>query len=389
MWFEEYRDQPCARSLIAVVSFVPDICTIAEVLKLGGALAVVPLPLGIFEVEGMRIPKRPEDMPAEPEPTSEPVDLTVAFLKFQINGQPAVELQNLSPGEVHDLEIEVRVSRWPVEQSELCLTPISVEPKSTYDFPTFSFDKPVGLPPYVLRQRGRAIVILPQGMHARPFEFKYMAEFLPARREQPVAVVGHRTLLIEGIEASKFQVCGYPVLDKKLFELRDLLRRRSAVPQGETADALTLLAPLCNIAGRAVQDAEFSGDWSEAIFQEYLRKELRRNPIIGAELDEHATAAGGITDLSLRGLPIELKVSRGYIESIKSCERFYAQTASYAVAKGKCTGILCVLDSSLKKTSAQSLDNLLGVHHHLESGVTICVLVIQGNLAKPSALSRG
>jgi hypothetical protein len=225
-------------------------------------------------------------------------------------------------------------------------------------------------------------------MHARPFEFKYTAEFLLERGEQPVAVVGHRTLLIEGIDVSKFQICGYPVLDRKLFEIRDTLRRRSAVPQDETADALLVLALLCNVAGRAVQDAEFPGSWTESQFQSQLRKELRRNTLIGAHLDEHANGGGGITDLSLRGMPIELKVVKSLVADVGDCERYFAQTASYAVAKGKHTGILCVLDSSEKATSSRSIDSLLGLQLHKDSGVMICVIVIQGNLAKPSALSR-
>src|SRR3546814_1265905 len=31
-----------------------------------------------------------------------------------------------------------------------------------------------------------------------PFEFKYTAEFIPERGDQPVAVVGHRTLIVDG-----------------------------------------------------------------------------------------------------------------------------------------------------------------------------------------------
>src|SRR3546814_1116964 len=89
-----------------------------------------------------------------------------------------------------------------------------------------------------MRQSGRAALLVPQGMHARPFEFKYTAEFIPERGDQPVAVVGHRTLIVDGADASKLQVCGYPGLDQALYALRDTLRRRPGVPQSESADAL-------------------------------------------------------------------------------------------------------------------------------------------------------
>lgn len=140
-------------------------------------------------------------------PGAEP--LTVAFLKFQIDLIDAQHTHRLTPGEVHDLELEVRVTRWPEEHSELQLTTISLEPASTYEFPSFRFSRPLGDPPYVLRQRGRAILKVSQGFHARPFEFKYAAEFLPPKSEQPVAIVGHRTLLIDGTDPSR-SLCGYP-----------------------------------------------------------------------------------------------------------------------------------------------------------------------------------
>ncbi len=211
---------------------------------------------------------------------------------------------------------------------------------------------PGGEAPYMMRQSGRAALLPPQGMHARPFEFKYTAEFIPKRGDQPVAVVGHRTLIVDGANATKLQICGYPGLDQKLLALRETLRRRPCVPQAETADALLVLAALCNLAGRAIQDAEFKGRWDEAAFQRFVRAELRRHPLVGADLDEHAHAAGGITDLSLCGMPIELKAVDTLISSVDQCESFLAQTASYTVAKSKRTAILCVLDTSDKEDGA-------------------------------------
>lgn len=383
LWLDDYGHSDAAADLRAAAEGLATLESTDQVADIARALTAVPLPIGIFAQ-----PVKPDravkaDLAA---PKEEPLaDLTVAFLKFQFDGQPAAEVHQLAAREVHDLEIEVRVSRWPQDKRELWLTPISVEPKSTYDFPSFLFEKPDGEPPYTMRQSGRAALLLPQGMHARPFEFKYTAEFIPERGDQPVAVVGHRTLIVD---ATKLQICGYPGLDQTLFALREALRRRPGVPQAETADALLVLATLCNLAGRAVQDAEFKGRWDEAAFQLHVRAELRRDPLIGADLDEHAHAAGGITDLSLRGMPIELKAVDTLITSVDQCESFLAQTASYAVAKSKRTAILCVLDSSDKKTAPVPPEALLNIRTQAQGAVSICVLVIQGHLALPSALSR-
>lgn len=179
-----------------------------------------------------------------------------------------------------------------------------------------------------------------QGLHARPFEFKYAAEFLPPKSEQPVAIVGHRTLLIDGTDPSH-TLCGYPAMDRCLIEFREALRRVPGIAQPELLDLLTILAALFNLAGSAVQDALFPGTRSEAEFQQDVRAALRRSPSIGVELDEHANAAGGATDLSFRGTPIELKVEKSAFFALEDGRRFTNQAASYAVAKGRKTAVLC------------------------------------------------
>lgn len=386
LWQKEYDQSEAAAELGVAIQGLSELESGEDVSKVARALAEVPLPIGIFAQ--VQKPDRVVSLPPSQAKEKQLEELTVAFLKFQFDGQPAAEIHELVAQEVHDMEIEVRVSRWPKDKRELRLTPISVEPKSTYDFPSFRFPRPAGDPPFTMKQSGRAALLLPQGIHARPFEFKYTAEFIPEYGEQPVAIVGHRTLIVDGADQSKLQACGYPGLDQKLYKLRDRLRSRAGVPQPETSDAMLVLAALCNLAGRAVQDAEFKGNWSEKQFQQVVRAELRRHPPIGAALDEHAYAAGGITDLSLRGMPIELKAVDVPISSVDQCQSYLAQTASYAVAKGKRTAILCVLDSGEKKVAPMPPEALLDMRIDESSQVCICVLVIQGNLARPSDLSR-
>ncbi|WP_240999325.1 hypothetical protein, partial [Pseudomonas viridiflava] len=108
----------------------------------------------------------------------------------------------LRPREAHDLTLEVRISRWPEEAVSLILSPISIESKDSYDFPNFEFERPLGEPPFIIKKRGRAILNSPQNLQARPFEFKYTAEFKPVLSEQPVAIVGKRTLRIESLDMS-------------------------------------------------------------------------------------------------------------------------------------------------------------------------------------------
>ena len=385
LWLKEYEGQVAVARLIHASGTLPDVSSLDDAAKLLNAIGAVPLPLGMLAQDLSFARAHGPDL--NERPRTEPLALTVAFLKFQVDSVDVQHIHQLTPGEVHDLELEVRVSRWPAERSELKLTPVSVEPASTYEFPSFTFSRPDVEPPYILHQRARAILKVSQGLHARPFEFKYAAEFLPPKSEQPIAIVGHRTLLIDGTDPSR-SLCGYPAMDSRLIEFREALRKAPGMSQSELSALLTVLTVLFNLAGSAVQDALFPDKRSEAQFQLDVRAALRRSPSIGIELDEHANAAGGITDLSFRGIPIELKVENSALFGLEDGKRFTSQAASYAVAKGKKTAVLCVLDCSDKSGPPRDPARLVGLLP-LENGVQVCVLVVQGNLQKPSALSRG
>lgn len=386
LWSNEYGERAEAKALRDASASLPSVAAITDFETLCKGLGGIPLPIGIFADEAPRVPTR---LGREEQAAPRPAELSVAFLKFQLGGQPAADIHHLVPREMHDMEIEVRVSRWPENATHLVLTPISAEPRSTYELSEFRFAKPAGAPPFTLVQQGRAILQVAQGLKARPFEFKYSAAFQPASVEQPVAIVGHRTLLVEGIDVRSNPITGYSAVDQKIFAIRDMLRREGRANPQELSDVLELLTVLGNMAGRAVQDAEFDGVWLEARFQEHVRTELRRAPRIGSELEEHPKAAGGITDLSLHGIVVELKSVRDRISKIEDCQGYVEQAASYAVARGKRVAILCVLDGSAKDSAPWPAAEGLGVLRSAPpADVTVVTVVVQGNVTRPSKLSR-
>jgi len=148
--------------------------------------------------------------------------------------------------------------------------------------------------------------------------------------------------------------------------------------------------PLANLAGQGLQDNLFKSVISESEFQAMVQQFLRGSPNIGAELEEHPRAAGGITDLSYRGIRLELKVEDTQNMALQDCDRFLAQTASYVVANGKRVGLLCVLDCSVKKRPAFPADDGIDilVHQQSETPIHVIAILIQGNLARPSSFSR-
>lgn len=386
-WREEYGDATPGVHLRTAASNIADINVVEDVESACRALASAPLPV-IFSAEEAFTAARGSE-PGEKEPR-EPPELTVAFLSFRIDDRPADAVHFLTPCVVHDLELEVSVSRWPDGAESLKLTPMSIEPDSSYEFPTFSLPRPKGEPPFHLKDRAGAVLTISKDLKARPFEIKYTASFEPGRSEQPIGVVGQRVLMLEGIDLKHNPITGYHSVDRKLLHIRDRLRGLPLISAAELEDVLTILVPLCSLAARTLNDALFKDVTNEPQFQVEIRNELRREPRIAAELDEHPHAAGGITDLSFRGIRIELKFEDEKPVDFEDCERFIPQTISYVIANGNRIGILCVLDNSPKKTHGFPAEELIGVISRPTKGseVHIVTVIIQGNFSRPSDLSK-
>lgn len=386
-WQAEYGEDANAAVLLAASAPLAQLSTIEEIPSLCRAIAGTPLPVGVFADDRTRIPKSTTE-PDKPKP--EPPELAVAFLSFLVDSTPAEQVHFMQPGVVYDLELEVRVSRWPEFAQHLIVTPVTIEPRSTYDFPQFQWERPSGEPPYRLRQRGRAVLTAAHGLTARPFEFRYAAAFKPETAEQPIAVIGQRTLLVESIDLAQSPLTGYLAVDQKLIQLRNLLRRLPGITAADLDSVLKVLIVLASLSARALHDRLFRQATSEAQFQSLTRDELRRSPHIAADLEEHPHAAGGITDLSFRGIPIELKYEGETAVSLKECERFFGQAISYAIARGKRVALLCVLDNTPKRSAPypveEGIDILAAPTHSGE--VQVVTILIQGNMPRPSDLSR-
>jgi hypothetical protein len=384
----EASGDPLAERFVQVLGVIDGDVEFAAIKKLREELAAIPIPVAIYSDPDPQMPgwaREGEEAPKEKLP-----DLTVAFVEFKIDGTTAERIQALRPRENHDLDIAVRVSRWPEGATALVLSPVSIEPPSTYDLPTFRFGKPSGEAPHFFQQRGRMILHAPQALKARPFEFIYTAEFQPVASGKVVSIAGQRTLRLDGSSPDRQPITGYPGIDAKLMSLRDALRLEPLVPERDLDDLLTVLIPLSNLMGQSVQDnRKFPGVISEAEFQDRVREWLRQQPGIGVELEEQPHAAGGRADLSFRGIRIELKSEPKKRLLPDDCKHYAGQPASYAVGTNRRVAVLCVLDCSPKTEVPFPMEDGLFVYP-VDTGaspVYIAAVLIQGNLAKPSSHS--
>jgi hypothetical protein len=97
-----------------------------------------------------------------------------------------------------------------------------------------------------------------------------------------------------------------------------------------------------------------------------------------------------VTDLSYRGICIELKASSNRRLNLEDCRLYAPQAAAYAVELGKRLSVLSVLDSSPKAEGAFPVEDGIGIFLENASDLPVCVVAVlpQANLVRPSALSR-
>jgi hypothetical protein len=370
-----------AASRISELSDVDGVPDIAQL------LLSIPLPLPVFA--DVAVPARRERAVAAPRPS----EIVVAFTSFQIDGAPFGDPQTIQPEILHDLVVAVTVSRWPEEANELVLEAMSVEPAASYELPNFSFERPTGMPPHALTQTGRLVLHYPTALYARPLQFAYKARFSPHGGDSQVLVQGQRHLRVQCFDPARDPQSGYVLVDKRVLEIRDEVRRAVAVSDTELNNFFLLLTAVGGIAGQSLQDTLFARKYSEKEFQTEMKKLLRQNPRIGSQLEEHPRAAGGITDLSFHGIRLELKVEPNQFVTKDGASSFIQQTAQYVAGSDRRLGVLALLDCSPKKEAPGSVANDIfatNVPPPGGSGLPICigVVIIRGTLAKPSHLSR-
>jgi len=378
-----------AAKLVAVAAQISRLSDVDGMLATARSLMCIPLPLPMFAGS----PRTAGSAAAQREPQKKPPAVAVAFTSFMIDGVRFAEPHTVEPQVIHDLTVEVALSRWPEGARELVLEPVSVEPHDSYQLPVFSFGRPAGDPPYSMTKSGRMVLRWPQTFFARPLEFSYRARFSPDLDGVQLIVQGQRHLRVQCFDPDRDPQSGYAQIDGRLLELRAEARSLPAVSDRELSDFLMLFAAVGGVAGQSLQDNLFPRTYPEREFQEEIKKLLRRNPRIGSELEEHPRAGGGITDLSFRGIRLELKVEPDRPLAIEDAGPFVEQAAQYVVGSDRRFGLLALLDCSPKTQAPGPAPNdifLRLVPSPTGGRLAIClgVVIVRGNLARPSTLSK-
>lgn len=348
--------------------------------------AGLPLPFPGREEHGRRPFRAAADAKERPSPV-------VLFLSFSMNGQPVADLHDLSPNVLHDLEVQLRLSRWPEGASALELVPLSVEPHGIVNAPDYVI-KPEG---FVLTysSTGRLLARVSHDSLARPLEVSYEVRVIsdsPDEDAQPSLVVkGQRRLLLRCVDRRQ-PWYGNQAIEETVDEIRRQ-GREVGLQDEELATLLTLSGGMGLVAFEGLSSNAFPGEWTEAEFHRSVRTILRANPSIGSNLEEHPHAGGGIADLSLNRVRLELKVDPKDLSIDDAIKSYGQQAAQYAVGSDRRSAVLAVLCPTKEGWAPAPLQNdiaprVIAPQTGGSRPVLVSVVLVRRSLAAPSSLSR-
>jgi len=311
---------------------------------------------------------------------------------------PVTYSQAVTPGQVHDLEVEARVLDWPEGYDRLVVRFISRWPRSALDVPEVVIDRPAEPAGGVWTARGAGHLLLNAGA-ADPLtaiELAINAELIGEAIRRPITVVGQSEITIRTFDSTRDVITGAPVVDLRILDMLAELRQLAIAP-GEQPALGRFFGAIARAGVRIIADREFpeGSNPSEADFQAELLKRVAMAPELGGRVAKHAWQGGGPTDLVHDGVVAELKVEKDTPVTLEDASRYLAQATQYASAGQRQLSILAILDMTPMTAAPGVLANTMGwlepELHGLDDPAfpsRVAVIIIKANLPRPSDWSR-
>lgn len=362
----------------------------AEVRSIGAAardVALLPLPVA---VTFRSPPVGPAREPAGSSAGGGKSEDRVALVKFVIAGglvDPDVPV-SVVPGIAHEVVITVSILRWPPGAEQLILEPLYVDRRDQQMVacPSFHLPRPAAADAREANDWGRLKVESAHAFSARPYSVGYAGRFEPGGGA--VTLLGGH-FAVQSHDVEREPLTGFPEGDRAVLAVRDSVRAISpAVSDAQIESLLLVVRRLASVAGAAQQGHYFAKPISEGEFQRELLQQLRSDSQLGAEVAEGAKSAGGITDISFRGIPIELKVEARKAIMLDAAADYFDQARQYAAGNAQRLSVVCVLECAKKTAPPPGLAGDVGFRLNTSPDgkchTPLVVVIIRGNLPRPS-----
>ena len=349
-------------------------------------LRAVPVPPRLTELY------RPSDQSRFVVPAPAEVSTPGAAILIRQHGEPVMRPTVVQPPARHQVEVEARVTEWPEEADSLEITFLRVHPHNYLHASDVRFTRGALTQPLEIRVAGDRPPDDP------PLKLTAKASFLANGEPQPVRLVGNTTLEIVTFDPDTALPADMPTAALRLQQMmNEMTNALPTLASDVRRDARLLLEAVVRFAHTVLDDRLGQGDdIDEAWFQRQLQQFLQADHRIGARLRLHERRAGGVTDLALGAIVLELKVEKKTAISLDAASlRYASQTTQYASAGDCPVSMLAVLDVSPKRAPAGVMGNEMGWSSpETTSGQDppfpslVGVVVVRAGFPRPSDFSR-
>ncbi|MDE0268387.1 MAG: hypothetical protein OXI96_05035 [Acidimicrobiaceae bacterium] len=382
------RSQPTwPESLIATAQQLAELTEHRTPSLVAATLSRVPLPPRVTPL--FKNTQSPFQSQADDDP---PEEMPTAAIVVRFQGEPVMRPTILQPGAMHQFEVEARVKHWPEEADQLEVEFITLLPESYLYASDLNFTREALQQSLEVRVAGERLPSNP------PLELTAHAAFLHADQRITARLTGNTTLELSTFDPETTTLKNMPIVARRVHQM--MYELNNALPvmcTEDKQDVRLLLEGVLRFAHTVLDDRlDADVDVNEAWFQKELSFFLQADPNIGARLDKQASRAGGVTDLLLDRIVLELKVEKTRVISMQEArQRFVGQPTQYAAANDSQVSLVAVLDASKKPAPAGVMGNEIEwVYPEVVSGenprfpAMVGIIIIRAGFPRPSDYSR-
>lgn len=363
--------------------------------RLRAFLLSIPLPTLYWHSKELIVHGR--DSAEKPDKALSPLLRVIVFLDHDPISSPQLLKSNI----LYPLMFRIRGLVWPSNAVRLRLDLLSTCPRNEFSVSEFAMERPRSFEDDEYQGELGGQIKFNSGQSSLLDDLVFTIRGAFETNNGPfmeVPVIGHTELRLRVVNEDRHPLMtGNRRLDRHIEELIITLLSDCPKVRDELPDLLNILQALTRLLTTYAQEAIYKGrsDVLEPEFQARVLRDLRF--VLGQDVQEHPSQAGGITDIRYRGVIVELKVETENGDRKHISKKYTAQTVQYAGVEARQVSILLVLDLTSKdKPPGDIRDDIILTDVETHGGDSEAkkfpskafVFVINGNVKSPSTYSR-
>jgi len=344
-------DNPWPQKLLEVAAGFSSLDSLTQVKTIVEDMLVTPLPVRITGITEPQTPTARRSFVTESSTTLAVLDPVLVLIS--VDDRSLETPLAVRQDQIYALSLRVRAVEWPEDATALHVEFVSVLPSSTLELRPLRIARGAEQGTTLLQFRGA----LGQG---RSQEVVLRASYEMGERRQHVTIVGTPRFRLASFDPATSLPLSMPMVAQKLIEMIGALDAKlPKLPVETRSSFFTLFESTLRYSQRAVHDTQLAAEERipEAEFQRHLIRHLNADPAIGARLKEAPKLGGGITDLVLDNVVLELKIEHDRAVALQDASRYMSQPAHYSAHADCPVSILCILDDSEKLSPPGGLNN--------------------------------